>query len=268
VLVLAAVAEAVAGADANPNLRYPDLQTLPPSELTPDTTGFGGKKRHILRFTNTVVNAGAGPLELRGDPATGRLVQRLYDAAGGFIDRPLRDADFIFHRAHNHWHLTDFAQYELWRLKENKQTGRGDHYVEVRHGHNDRGQGVRKEHSKTSFCVRDTEHVWDLPGTPAEPAYETCEQDIQGLSVGWGDTYRAGIADQWIDVGKRPLPDGRYLLRSIADPRNLLAESANGPGSNGARICFTFDQDRARVTSCSGGQSHAVESARRHPHHS
>jgi hypothetical protein len=81
--------------------------------------------------------------------------------------------------------------------------------------------------------------------------YTTCEQDIQGLSVGWGDTYRFGIADQWIDVGNTPLPDGRYVLRSVADPRNLLDEGGNeSEASNGAQTCFSVAMGQVQVTAC------------------
>jgi hypothetical protein len=39
--------------------------------------------------------------------------------------------------------------------------------------------------------------------------------------VGWGDTYRYYLVDQWIDLGTSSLPDGQYILRSVADPSNL-----------------------------------------------
>jgi hypothetical protein len=276
VLLLAAP---LASAQNDPKPRYPDLQTLPPSDLYPDTIGFGSLTRHILRFTNTVVNAGAGPLELRGDPGTGQLVQRLYDDAGGFADRPLPGADFIFHAEHGHWHLNDFAQYDLWRIGEPKDTGakrhvRPDRDRHQRHQHHERDGNRRHKHkhrhksrhksrpaagwypvqagrSKVSFCVRDTNRVRNLDGAPAEPVYATCEQDIQGLSVGWGDTYRFEIADQWLEVGSQPLPDGRYVLRSIADPRNLLDEGGNeSAGSNAAQTCFTVTQAQIQITGC------------------
>jgi hypothetical protein len=110
---------------------------------------------------------------------------------------------------------------------------------------------VQAGRSKVSFCVRDTARLRNLDGTPAEPVYTTCEQDIQGLSVGWGDTYRFEIADQWLEVGSQPLPDGRYVLRSIADPRNLLDEGGNeSAASNAAQTCFTVTRARVQITGC------------------
>ena len=105
--------------------------------------------------------------------------------------------------------------------------------------------------SKVSFCVRDTDRVRDAAETPADAVYTTCEQDIQGLSVGWGDTYRFGIADQWIDIGDKPLPDGRYMLRSVADPRDLLDEGGNeSEASNAAQTCFIVTGAQIQPAAC------------------
>src|SRR5215208_1745200 len=123
------LAAPLASAQDQPIVLYPDLQTLPPSDLFPDTVGFDPLTRHILRFTNTVINAGAGPLELQGDPTTGQLVQRLYDDGGGFVDQPLPGADFIFHAEHGHWHLNDFARYDLWRVGEPAGTDKSKHHA-------------------------------------------------------------------------------------------------------------------------------------------
>jgi hypothetical protein len=277
------LAAPLVSAGSEPAVLYPDLQTLPPSDLYPDTIGFGLLARHVVRFTNTVVNAGAGPLELRGDPVTGQLVQRLYDDDGGFVDRPLPDADFVFHAEHGHWHLGDFARYDLWRAGEpagtndSRRHARSKQHRDKRHGHEqrqkrhgDRHHPHKERHrqrrmsqtretwypvhagrSKASFCVRDTDRVRDETATPAEPVYLDCERDIQGLSPGWGDTYPFGIADQWIDVGPRPLPDGRYVLRSVADPRDLLDEGgAESEASNARQMCFTVTQGQVQGTAC------------------
>ncbi len=105
--------------------------------------------------------------------------------------------------------------------------------------------------SKVSFCVRDTNRVQDLDGTPAQPVYTTREQDIQGLSVRLADTYLLALADQWIDIGNKPLLDARYVLRSIADPGNLLDEAGNeSEASNAQQACFTFTQAQVQVTAC------------------
>ena len=43
-----------------------------------------------------------------------------------------------------------------------------------------------------------------------------------GLSVGWGDEYQWYVLGQTIEIGS--IPDGRYRLRAIADPGDLIAE--------------------------------------------
>ena len=58
-----------------------------------------------------------------------------------------------------------------------------------------------------------------------------------GLSVGWGDTYPAGIAFQWIDI--TGLKAGRYRLRAIADPANWFAETNNANNSTWVNIRLT-----------------------------
>ena len=73
----------VSGVDAAPaNTEHlPDLQTLKPSDLAIDTSG--GVKN--LRFSNTVVNLGAGRLELR--PSNPSLFSWVYATNRG--ERPL-----------------------------------------------------------------------------------------------------------------------------------------------------------------------------------
>ena len=46
--------------------------------------------------------------------------------------------------------------------------------------------------------------------------------------MGWGDWYPRDVYGQWIDLDGSPLTDGDYVLRSVADPDNLIWESPNG----------------------------------------
>ena len=67
--------------------------------------------------------------------------------------------------------------------------------------------------------------------------YTACGQTLQGLTVGWGDTYGGWLVEQWIDLGLSPLADGEYAVRSTANPANKLYESNNS--NNVARTYFT-----------------------------
>jgi Lysyl oxidase len=226
-------------------LQYPDLRTLAPSDLRFDTVTYLGVTSKVLRFSNTVWNAGQGPLELHGTPdGTSAVTQRIFDDGGGFTDVAVGN-DFTYHPGHNHFHFEDFAEYELWT--------KSDYDAWVASGRSV-GQAQRVG-SKTTFCVMDTGRVQSLPGTPSGAVYSQCGTDIQGLSVGWGDTYGWSLPEQWIDLGGAFLPNGTYVLRSIADPRNKLYESANRSDSaresaqtNEATTVFTVKRNHIRVT--------------------
>ena len=201
----------------------PDLQVQRPDELY---IAKGGKEIR-LRVSNTVANVGTGPLEIQGDgnacsteDVTGRrTVQRIFEddpghaASLGFFIRG-EDEDFTerqagcsrFHPKHDHWHFDNFARYSLY----------------------DEGTGRRVGGSrKVSFCVIDTGNPFDeLDGSPEEPWYPQDPENpklpncsstsIDGLSIGWEDTYGASLPGQGIKVTN--LRRGAYCLVLEADP--------------------------------------------------
>jgi hypothetical protein len=74
------------------------------------------------------------------------------------------------------------------------------------------------------------------------------------MSVGWGDTYGWTLPEQWIDLGSAFLADGTYVLRSVADPRNKLYESAQKSDAaresalaNEAITVFTVRRNKIRI---------------------
>jgi hypothetical protein len=62
-----------------------------------------------------------------------------------------------------------------------------------------------------------------LPGAPKKSTYSTCGNQLQGLSVGWGDKYGYNLAGQSIDV--TGLPNGTYNLSITVDPKGVLHET-------------------------------------------
>lgn len=102
--------------------------------------------------------------------------------------------------------------------------------MKIQNGRNT--EEVRNTNFKTTFCIRETNFIQHLPGAPVTPVHTQCGQEIQGLAVGWGDSYRYDLPEQWIDVGTSVLPDGDYVIRSVVDPNNLLKESSD---NNSAR---------------------------------
>jgi hypothetical protein len=224
-----------ASADAA-TLQYPNLRTLAPRDLRFDTTDVSpnleGVVHNVLRFSNTVWNSGAGPLELRGtiNPETksGTAYQRVYNNEGGFQDF-LTGNTFYWHAAHQHYHFDNWGRYELW-TKANY-----DNWIA-----SGRKEGNPIVGSKTTSCVEDEEFIKTLPNQPYPPAYEAngCFPNsqnlmLQGLSPGWGDTYDYYRPDQWIDLGENgKLANGTYVLRSLVDPLNKIYESPEKTDSN------------------------------------
>jgi hypothetical protein len=223
--------------------QYPNLKTRNPKDLEFGEEEINGSLHKVLRFSNTVYNAGEGPLELRGEEADGinKAYQRVYDQAGNFIDHPV--GQFVYHPEHEHWHFEDFAQYELWTKDAYQRWNR-------------RGElsgAVPLKASKATFCVIDIRRVRRVNEGSREPVYISCDPTQQGLSVGWGDTYGSYLFDQWIDLGSTTLPNGEYVLRSIADPVNRLKESANndpareGQKDNAQLVRFKVHRGKIRM---------------------
>lgn len=219
------------GACGAPSL-YPNLRTKPVSDLEFDVHP-NDETVHILRFGNTVWNAGEGRLELESevdptDPNPKPIYQNLYDApvGGNLTERKLVASDFIWHPQHNHFHFKDFAEYLLLG-----RDGSGDY------------RPMKTEGIKTSFCVMDTQRFeGNLPGQ-----YDTCNADRQGLTPGWSDTYRYSLYDQWIVLGDQILPDGEYAVQSTADPRGVIDEGGgNRETDNAATAYFRVDGGKIR----------------------
>jgi len=179
----------------------PDLQPMATRELYIEGEGDA----RVLRFSTTVLNDGQGPLELVGEhrPDEGIIVasQRTLLRDGSFIQREV--GRFVFHPEHAHWHFQDFTLLELWTLGVDGEPG-----------------DLALSTGKSTFCAVD-----EVPEAPdaSEPAYFTCGDGVQGISAGWSDTYGAEIAGQELPLGA--LPDGEYVLKSVVDPVNRLAEA-------------------------------------------
>jgi hypothetical protein len=205
--------------------RLPDLGMAPLRDLSVDTTTIPG--RRLLRFTTVIVNVGAGPFETIGSRTSTSTTQmavrqRVFNDAGASRDRSTPAVMFWAGDGHDHWHVRDVEAYELTRLDNGRRVGTG-----AKHG----------------FCYFDNTpyRLW-LPGAPSASVYGGCgtAADLTvttGLSVGWGDTYPAAIAFQWIDV--TGLKSGRYRLRATADPANWFAETNNANNSTWVKIRLT-----------------------------
>ncbi len=181
----------------------PNLKALPASDIRLQSTTDG---RLLLRFSTTGWNNGQGPLELRasaGNTSNSQqsVYQRIYRDDGTYYDQLA--GDFDWHATHNHFHFEGYATYTLHLLSAPATSARN-------------GQ-------KTTFCIMDTTRInTKLPGAPKKAIYNTCGASVQGMSVGWGDTYGYYLAGQEIDV--TGLPNSDYQLKIVLDPNNKLLE--------------------------------------------
>jgi hypothetical protein len=206
----AASAAASATPDAEPSPKrprelLPDLQITPPRELYIEE----GTDVRKLRFSTTVVNTGDGPLDIAGsfDADTGitTATQRIHLDDGAMTEQVA--GAFMFHPGHEHWHFEDFTMLELW-------TYDGDGDLDE----------MKATTGKATFCAVDEVLEDDsLPHVPEGPSFLECGQGVQGISVGWSDTYTADLIGQELDI--TGVPDGRYAVRTVADPAERLRET-------------------------------------------
>ncbi len=182
----------------------PDLAVLP-SETVYIQLAEG---RRYLRFETSFVNVGEAALHLVGERdhelQVVRAIQTVVTTTGE--ERSEEIGQFVFYPEHEHWHLESFARYELWSYPE---VGEQELVASV---------------EKVSFCMFD-ESPYDLtlPNAPQERQYAACDEEIQGLSVGWVDTYHPALEGQALDT--TGLPDGRYQLRVAVNPAQHILES-------------------------------------------
>lgn len=181
--------------------RPPNLKPLPASSIS---LADGGS---TLRFATTSWNNGTGPLQLEAgavDTGSGKqqVLQRVFLSDGSSY---VRTAGFFeWHAGHSHFHFNDYALYSLQPV--------------------DAPGGSLRTGSKTTFCVMDTTRIdTSLQGAPTQATYTSCGLSIQGMSVGWGDTYGAYLPGQEIDFTDNP--DGIYQLQIEVDPKKVLIEA-------------------------------------------
>lgn len=227
---------------SDPRLLLPDLRTLPPTDLQIVTLRDGSRE---LRLSNTIWNSGAGPMELEGIHdrrlRQTRVLQRVHAQVGTRLDYPV--GEFIFHPTHEHWHFEGFSVYQLWRLTP---LGELDE--------------LAFSSDKVSYCLIDTDII-----DPAHPAYQPrrrysgCGQAFQGLSAGWGDTYKSHLDGQSI-----PLPgveDGFYALLSTANPDGTLLEA--NTGNNTAVLYMEIHGESLKLVSLADIADQACPALRR-----
>lgn len=213
----------------DPNILYPDLVPLPASDMVVQTAEDG--TIHLL-FSTTYYNRGLGTLELRADPHTAGIradlerdiLQRVYHKDGGYEDSVV--GTFLWHQEHLHYHYSDFITYDL---------------TVVDGPANEELDGILV---KSTFCLRDISRVdIDIPNKPADAKYKICGKELQGVSVGWGDTYYYNYPAQDLDISS--LSSGTYKLVFTANPERKLKEITLD--NNVSSVTFRLDMESKTV---------------------
>ncbi len=183
----------------------PDLQAFPASDIAVVSDGKGGAE---LIFSTLTWNSGLAQLhlvarEIGGSPGSEvrNVSQFVFNDDGSYIEH--HSGTFDYHPWHGHFHFGNYALYTLQNV-------------------NAPGQSATIG-SKTTFCIIDTNRIdRRLPGAPKRPVYRSCNNDFQGMSVGYGDEYGSHLPGQEINV--TGLPVGDYSLEIEVDPNNRLIE--------------------------------------------
>ena len=205
----------------------PDLTVLPPQDIALRYRDG----RTLLVFGTTYYNIGDGPLELVGDPEDGNsegdyeavVFQRIHGESGAFLDEEI--GLFDWHAEHSHYHFNNFIDYSLEFVSSGE--------IKV----------VRK--NKSTYCVRDITAI-DYKGTGeyVPEKYRSCGRDVQGVSVGWGDTYFHTFYGQNFDV--TDLSDGIYRLSFSIDPAGMFEELSTD--NNVSEALIDIDRKDGTVT--------------------
>jgi len=219
-----ALATSAVGGKAPPTgaALYPDLQTAVPHHFTVQNS----QQRETLRFSNLIANTGEGDLRLRPEHDLSTNIttgfQEVLDAQGNIvIDQPV--SEFVFHPAHNHWHITGVALFEI-RLAADD--GKGGKF----------GAVFSNQSIKTTFCLIDWIQLEGNSPTGDRTYFECFPDAHQGISAGWGDQYHHSLDGQELEItGAKP---GIYYLVSTAnsDGNFLETDTTNNTAWTSFRI--------------------------------
>ena len=177
---------------------YPDLRAANPHHFTVQNN----QQREFLRFSNMVANTGPGDLILRPEHDTVNNIttgyQEIEDAAGHVIDEEAV-SEFVFHPAHNHWHITAVALFEVRKALDD---GRGGRWGEV----------YSRQSIKTTFCLIDVIQLDGQSKTPELRFWDCFPDERQGISASWGGQYHHATPGQELE---RTLEPAEHLLPRV-----------------------------------------------------
>ena len=215
------------------DLRCPDLQMAPPSEMY--VTGKKGKV--LLHATNNIKSRGTGPMEVRGHRESNRYMdvrQAIHTTSGG-VRTFATNGYLVFYFIPGqgpYWKFQDAARFELWTINPDGTRG-----TMVRVG------------PKLNYCLRDLKRTKPSARSPKKRIYPACSQDPRkkkrtlGTSVGWSDIYPSTYFQNWINVSGL---SGCFEFVHRADPLNHLFELKEGNNEGSTRVLLPVRGKRPR----------------------
>jgi hypothetical protein len=219
----------------------PDLRTVVPTHLQL----VNEHQLETLRFSNGIANTGAGPWALRPEPPleqavdTTTAVQEIRDSGAlykcGTQPKQVTECynvvsehaagTFVYHPAHNHWHIGDVA---LFEVRKGSPTG----------------PIVGGNSIKTTFCLIDW-YKLDDNAPSAERVFFDCYTSFQGISSGWVDQYHQSTSGQQLDLTGVPNADDYYLV-STANYARRYTESDYTNNTAWVKFRLTSDSNGNR----------------------
>jgi hypothetical protein len=224
-----------------------DETTIPTNALLPDVSPgvpkhlniHNQQQKEFLRFTNVWANLGPGTLEfepLFPDPdadegTTQDAFQNLYDDEGNFglTDQNVwheNVSQFIFHEAHNHWHIDNVGEFAVRAYDPNNPDVPGDIVDDA-------------ASIKVGFCITNVFKYNGEESPTSQRIYWDCEVGLQGIQPGWVDQYHQSVEGNEINITK--VPNGTYFLTHTWNPANAFVDADNSNNVSWMKFELTDD---------------------------
>jgi Lysyl oxidase len=218
--------------------RLPDLMNMVPIHVHVQEQ----QPTSRLMFTVGLANVGDGPMELvpqtdlTDETVLVTANQNLYDGptneSGNVVcKRSLADA-FVFHPAHNHWHLVGVNGFEVRKALDDGRGGNWDRKQTI-------GASVKESFCLLDYVKLDDDQLATFGITLPSREYYDCF-GIHGISSGWIDYYHHSTHGQYVDITGAAA--GRYYLVLTANPDGIFVEENNA--NNRAWVSFNLTYNK------------------------
>ncbi len=234
----AGITAAAVASDPTAGDVLPDLDMEVPKDLSVERVKLGEHTVFRLGFAAASANVGRAPLTLHGQRIPGtetmQVRQLVTQADGGLRSHAgAGRMRYVVHPDHRHWHLLDYASYQLRIPGDDRPSLRSDR--------------------KTGFCLGDRytiDNAKALSGYDPVPRQgDTCGLGqpklnglFAGISPGYGDRYEAQLEGQYIDITDAPAR--KYVLVHQVNEDGKLLETTRA--NNASSVLFQLSWPNGR----------------------